>query len=399
MGFTWLVADTASPVPAAHDDMTFTTPTSKAIAASPRGNLALIALACLSCLLGSACSTSNTAESRSKKEYQLLWPEPPNETRFEYETELRSEANIRRETEDGRMKKMLTGKGTVSEEIAYRKPAALAARGGRIYVADTPTSSVVVFDAARQRLFRMGIREPNKLSAPVSIAVDDRSYVYVLDGKERRVLVFDSLGLFQFAVGSPKELTRPAGVAVSKDGRRIFIVDRGSVEADDHKIIAYSPENTELFRIGPRGSEPGELNIPLAATTTDDRLVVLDSGNFRVQIFDLDGRYQSHFGDIGNGHGQFSRPRSIAADRSGNLYVSDASFNNVQIFNSQGELLMWLGEPGMENYPGKFGLIGAIAVDESGRLYVSDQYHQKIEVYRPAAGQSAQGAMLNASSK
>jgi DNA-binding beta-propeller fold protein YncE len=205
-------------------------------------------------------------------------------------------------------------------------------------------------------------------------------------------MVFDSLGLFQFAVGVPAALTQPAGVAVSDDGQKIFIVDRGSVGGDDHKIIAYSPDNTELFRIGPRGSEPGALNIPLAATTTPDgRLAVLDSGNFRVQLFDLNGKYQSHFGSVGNGYGQFSRPRSIAADSDGNLYISDASFNNVQMFNATGDLLMWIGGPGMENYPGRFGLIAGIAVDETGRLYIADHYHQKVEVYRRADVAQAPG--------
>ncbi|WP_210148022.1 hypothetical protein [Aromatoleum petrolei] len=367
--------------------MTLDTPKPSALATALRRTVALLAIAGMAFLLASGCSAPDASDKRSAKEYQLLWPEPPNEARFEYEAQLRSEANIRPETDDGRTRKILTGKGSVSEDLAYRKPAALAARGGRIYVADPPTGSVVVFDAARQRMFRMGIREPNNVIKPISIAIDNKNFVYVLDGKLRRVMVYDSLGLFQFAVGDPKALTQPSGVAVSDDGKKIFIVDRGSIDADDHKVIAYSPDNLELFRIGPRGSAPGALNIPLAAITTrDGRLAVLDSGNFRVQIFDLNGRYQSHFGSVGNGYGQFSRPRSIASDQDGNLYVSDASFNNVQIFTPTGELLMWIGGPGMENYPGKFGLIAAIAADETGRLYIADHYHLKVEVYKRADG-------------
>lgn len=371
--------------------MIIDTPTTSTSATSRLRTIAVLAFAGVACLLAGGCSTPDAPDKQGAKNYQLEWPDPPNETRFVYEAYLRSEANIRPETEDGQTRKMLTGKGSVSEDLVLRKPSALAARNGRIYVADPPTGSIVVFDAARQRLFRMGLREPNNVVKPVSIAIDNNNLVYVLDAKLRRVLAYDSLGLFQFAVGAPDALTQPSGVAVSADGKRIFIVDRGSVDGDDHKIVAYSPDNVELFRIARRGSEPGAVNIPLAATTTaDDRLAVLDSGNFRVQFFDLEGNYLSHFGSVGNGYGQFSRPRSIASDRKGNLYVSDASFNNVQIFNRNGELLMWLGGPGMENYPGKFGLIAGIAVDETGRLYVADQYHQKIEVYRRADTPQAQ---------
>lgn len=372
--------------------MTPSIPRTPPPALSPKRFILLLALTGAAALLAGGCTTSQPAAETAERKYQLEWPEPPEAPRFVYETTLRAEADIRPETDDGRMRKMLTGKGTVSDVLAYRKPAAVAARNGRIYVADPPTGAIVVFDAQRARAFRMGLREPNNIQKPVSIAIDDQNNVYVLDGKLRKVMVYDALGLFLFAVGDPKALTQPSGVAVSGDGRKIFVVDRGSVDADDHKVIAYSPDGPELFRIGPRGSEPGKLNIPLAATVTSDgRLLILDSGNFRVQTFDLAGNYQSSLGSVGNGLGQFSRPRSIAADHDGNIYVSDTSFNNVQIFNRAGELLMWLGAPGMENVPGRFGLIAGIAVDETGRLYVADQYHLKVEVYRPTilAGQPA----------
>ncbi|AYH44747.1 hypothetical protein CDA09_15380 [Azoarcus sp. DN11] len=342
-------------------------------------------LACAAGLLSAGCSTSGgPGDEHGDEKYQLEWPGPPSPARFAYETRLRSEADIRPETDDGRMRKVLTGKGSVSDERAFRKPAAIAASNGRIYVADPPTGAIVVFDAQRARAFRMGLREPNRVQKPVALAIDGQNRVYVLDGRLRRVLVFDALGLFQFAVGDPKALTQPAGLAVSQDGQRIFVVDRGSVDGEDHKVVAYSPDNRELFRIGPRGAAPGFLNIPLAAAVSRaGKLLVLDSGNFRVQAFDLDGKYISQFGSVGNGLGQFSRPRGIAVDPAGNIYVSDASFNNVQIFNPAGDLLMWIGAPGTSDFPGKFALIAGVAVDETGRLYVVDQFHLKIEVYRP----------------
>lgn len=324
-----------------------------------------------------------TTNSEKEPKIQLVWPAAPADPRFRYETQLRNQYDIRPLTEDERLKQMLTGPSSKPGEPAYRKPSALAARNGRIYVADPPTNSIVVFDVPRGRVFQIGVREPNNVTSPTSLAIDGENNVYVLDAKRHQVMVYDSLGLFMYAVGNPKELSKPSGVAVSDDGQKIFIVDRGTVDGNDHKVIAYSPDNRELFRIGPRGSAPGRVSIPLAATVTRGSLLVLDSGNFRVQTFDLEGNFKGMFGSVGNGIGQFSRPRSISADQDGNIYVSDASFNNVQIFSPAGELLMWLGEPSLRNVPGQFGLIAGIAVDETGRLYVADQYHLKVEVYRP----------------
>ena len=48
-------------------------------------------------------------------------------------------------------------------------------------------------------------------------------------------------------------------------------------------------------------------------------------------------------GGYGNLPGTFTRPKGLALDREENLYVVDAAFENVQIFNSDGELLMHFG--------------------------------------------------------
>lgn len=38
------------------------------------------------------------------------------------------------------------------------------------------------------------------------------------------------------------------------------------------------------------------------------------------------------FGRIGDNLGHFARPRGMAIDRAGYVYVVDAAFNNVQVF-------------------------------------------------------------------
>lgn len=341
-------------------------------------------------LLLGACGTAPDKKAAEVK-LQTIWPEPPDEPRFVYETALRSLADIRPESDEQRLRRQLTGEPSISSELVYKKPSAVAARKGRIYIADPPQSAIVVFDVPRRTIYRMGMREPNPLSRPVALAIDGKDFVYALDGKLRKVMVFDALGLFQFSVGDPEQLTHPSGVAVSADGQKIFVVDRGSLEGDDHKVIAYAPDGKELFRLGPRGVAPGQFNIPLAATVTaDDRLLVLDSGNFRVQAFDLEGKHRLSFGGVGTELGRFSRPRSITTDKDGNIYVGDASFNNVQIFSAAGELLMWIGKAVPRDGPGHFQLIGGITVDETGRLYIIDHYFTKIEVYRRATPAHAQ---------
>ncbi len=320
----------------------------------------------------------------------LLWPMPPDLPRFEFETVLQSVADIAPATDDDRWKRMLQGQPDTSDALAINKPSAIVSRGGRVYVAEPGARAITVFDAARKRLFRFGLREPNVLKRPQALALDDAGKVYVLDAQLRKVMIFDGMGLFLDSIALGRRFSNPVGIAVQGDGQTVYVVDRGNVDQDDHKVVALAPDGTEGIRIGPRGSGPGQFNIPLAAAVAaDGTLYVVDSGNFRVQAFNAKGEFKFQFGGAGVGIGQFSRPRAISLDHEGNIYVSDGGFNNVQIFNSAGQLLMPLGRLSREPGPGNYALIAGIAIDETRRLYVVDHYFKKIEVFRRLSDEEA----------
>jgi len=110
----------------------------------------------------------------------------------------------------------------------------------------------------------------------------------------------------------------------------------------------------------------------------------MDSFNFRVQIFDKDGKFIKKFGGVGTGLGMFSKPKGIAIDSEGHIYVVDAAFNNVQIFDTEGRLLLFFGEMG--NRPGQFWLPAGMAIDKDDNIYVADQYNRRINVYKYLGG-------------
>lgn len=308
---------------------------------------------------------------------------PPDQPRFKFETVLRAATDIVEETAEMQLQRKMTGTSQNSDQPVIYKPSAILSRSGLVYVADPAAKAVTVFDAPRRKLFRFGLREPNSLRRPQAMAMDAAGNVYVLDSALRKVMVFDGMGLFLSAIDLGKRVLNPVGLAVQDDGKTIYVVDRGTVDNNDHKVLALAPDGTERFRLGPRGAEPGQFNIPLAAAVgKDGSLYVVDSGNFRVQVFDAAGRYKFHFGGTGAEPGRFARPRAIALDTEGNIYIADAGFNNVQIFNASGQLLMPLGKLSRDPAPGNFSLIAGIAVDETGRLYVVDHYFKKIEVFR-----------------
>lgn len=351
-------------------------------------NIGPLATTCLLVCCGvislAACSGRPPKKNQAAEEpAQIYWPRPPDQARFKYEWRLKTVSDVQPPSKDDLEKAMWTGQNP-GDQVTFARPGGLAASKGRIYVADGQGAGVVVFDVPRRRVFKFGQRKPHVLTKPIDVAIDGKDRVYVLDVKLKKVLVFDSLGLYLYEVGDAEALVHPAGVAVNQAGDRIYVVDRGTPEGDDHRIHVYDDKGQKQFEIGPRGRAEGKLNIPLdVALDQAGQVYVADSGNFRIQKFTADGKFLSTFGSVGNGIGQFSRPRSIAIGPDDNIYVSDGAFNNVQIFNQQGQLLMPLGGFGIErDMPGKFGLIAGIALDETNRLYVVDQYFNKVEVYR-----------------
>jgi DNA-binding beta-propeller fold protein YncE len=75
-------------------------------------------------------------------------------------------------------------------------------------------------------------------------------------------------------------------------------------------------------------------------------------------------------------------------DSEGHIYVSDAAFNNVQIFDQEGRLLLFFGEFGYRR--GQFWLPAGLSVDSKDRIYVADQYNKRINIYQylPEAGRA-----------
>jgi hypothetical protein len=67
-----------------------------------------------------------------------------------------------------------------------------------------------------------------------------------------------------------------------------------------------------------------------------NRLFVLDSGNHRIQIFDLAGRFLASLGSYGNAPGQLASPMGMYVYPDGSLVVADARNQRLQPFGAAG---------------------------------------------------------------
>lgn len=350
-------------------------------------------------LLGlSACVQLPEAKVKEEPPPPLIFPSPPDEARFIYERTIYSNFDVEAPTQGSA--NLLTGENTGATYEPLGKPYAVAVHRGRIFVSDTAAHIIRVFDVPEGRYFKIGQTDPGALQKPIGIDVDAAGNLYVADATAEIIVVYDRDGKFlrklaAHKMAEPSLFSRLASVTVDKKGERIYAVDiGGSRSADEtHRIRVFNAQTgAHLFDIGRRGNGPGELNLPRdLAIGKNNELFVVDSGNFRIQVFDGEGKYLRAFGQIGKQLGNFSRPKEIAMDAENNVYVIDTTFGNVQIFNPNGELLMFLGSQADRDAPANYKLLSGVTVDEDGRVYVVDQLFRKVDIFRPAALSEAEG--------
>jgi DNA-binding beta-propeller fold protein YncE len=317
---------------------------------------------------------------------ELVFPPAPDEPRFVFERTVRSTVDLLPTQQAGELRRLVTGEEVRGEPLS--KPYAVAVTRGRIYVSDTVSRFVLVFDVPRGQFHRIGDDDgPGQLTKPIGVDVDAAGNLYVADIGTKAVMIYGPDRQFLRRIGGEKWFTRLTSVTVDPAGTRLYAVDIGGVGSEHHVVRVFDAKSGEhLMDIGKRGSGPGEFNLPRdLAIGIQGRLYVVDGGNFRVVVFDREGKYLYAFGSVGKQYGQFARPKEVAIDREGNVYVVDAAFGNFQVFNPEGELLLFVGDRSERDGPGRYMLPSGIAVDEDGRVYVVDQWFRKIDIYRPAA--------------
>lgn len=329
-------------------------------------------------LLLSSCATQAPVKDTEKADeaQQTVWPAPPEQARIRYIGELRSLENLA-DNEQKSFRDILMGEEDKEGHSALLKPYGVHSDSkGRVFVADTGFSGLVVFNLEKKNVSFWGVTGYGALTKPVGVTSDARGNVYVSDTSDKRIVVFDTDGNYINAFGGKEVLTNPAGLVFNDNTQQLYVVD-----AHRHQIIVFNLEGGIDFTIGERGSEPGNFNFPTnIAIDSNGRLYVSDTMNFRIQVLEADGTFVNTFGEIGDRVGNVNRLKGIGVDTEGHIYAVDASYNNFQIFNAEGQLLLVVGQPGYTE-PAGFSMPAGVHVDKNNRIFIADQLNRKIQMF------------------
>ena len=176
---------------------------------------------------------------------------------------------------------------TIGKRGELQFPAGLAVdrKRNKLYVADAHAHVVKVFDNRGQFLYDVGTNSgPGELKHPVAVALDRTGTVYVLDGRRKRVAIYDVDGRymrsFKLVSDEPVAPLKPLGIAVDAEGR-VLVTDEAS-----SNVLVYDNEGTLVLTWGKTGRLTGDFWLP-AGIFIDDRnsIYVADQMNGRVQEF------------------------------------------------------------------------------------------------------------------
>ena len=308
-----------------------------------------------------------------------VWPSPPDTPRIKWLGVLWGSNDLKAAQSGGEVfANVLRGPRPA---IKFSGPHALAVREpGMLAVADGTGAAVHILDLEhRTHLLVSGFGE-ERFAVPVGVAWAD-GRLFVTDAGRREVIELDAEGNYVRSFGKAQRdqdgssvLRRPVGITYSSARRRLYVVD-----GDDHRLKVFDLTGTMVVTLGRRGTLPGEFNFPSHICAAGDRLLVTDSGNFRVQLLDLDGVCIKTIGKKGDGAGDFALPKGVAFDSEGHIYVVDAQFENIQVFDSNGQLLMAFGEEG--SGLGDFSLPAGLTIDGLDRIWVADAGNRRIQVF------------------
>jgi len=250
---------------------------------------------------------------------------------------------------------------------------------GSVYVVDGGNHQVAVFDARGQKRTTLGMlgSAEGQFQSPVGIGLGADGELWVADKGNRRLVMFDAGGrpVRTFGLKADGEDLVPVDVAVGPDGSEVFVTANNT-----HQVVVFSDHGEFLRSWGGEGDAAGQFRFPATiAIDAAGNVYVVDVLNARVQKFDAMGKHLLTIGERGGRAGTFFRPKGVAVDVSGNVYVSDSFLGVVQVFDAKGTLRYVLGENGAAVvYETPVGL----AV-RGRRLYVTQMLPGRVTVLEP----------------
>ncbi len=218
-------------------------------------------------------------------------------------------------------------------KTALRNPQGMTVVGRRLLICDQGYQRIlsIRLDTGKSTFWSEEDRSPR---CPVDITHDAGGGVYVADTTSRAVLVYDLAGRYVEDLVPPADALhafRPCSLYVRADILYVGNLAAGRIERYDLR------ERRWLVPIRiPAGR--GVVAAPTGlAFTADGTLLVADAIQGSLLRLAPDGGWLGPLAGRGRGPGELIRPKQVCCTPDGMVFVSDAGRQSVQVFDAEGK--------------------------------------------------------------
>ena len=201
-------------------------------------------------------------------------------------------------------------------------PTSIAILNEKIFVSYGFQDDIQIFDLNGNFLSKFGSsgNQKGEFSKPMQISASN-DLLYIADSGNKRIQVVDSEGQFV------KEFSVP----VSNESDLEI-----SLDISENKIYIINNKNSDLFIYDLNGNLIKKITLEQdignsSIGVENGSILVSNSNENKITIFDLDGVMMSEFGNYGERYGEFNGPRGITVNE-GKIYVSDPYNYRIQVF-------------------------------------------------------------------
>ncbi len=287
----------------------------------------LIAICFTSCKIFQAQS--------AKVEDLVIYPPPPDTVRIQYLTSISNSTDIK-----GKRSPFMDFIVGQNNPMGILSPLELTSRGSEIIICDNIVKGAELIDLEKKTFEYFIPQGRGSLSQPVSCEVDSSGNLFFVDKKRKQIVVFkktDKGYNYQAAFGDTANYA-PYDILAHKG--KLWIPNTKT-----RKVHVYDASSFDFLFSFPDvdRADSGFIVMPKYIEGFGDNVYVTDFVANKIKVYDLSGKFIRSIGTAGRFPGQFARAKDLALDKDENLYVIDAAFGNVQIFNKKGQLLMFFG--------------------------------------------------------
>ncbi len=206
-----------------------------------------------------------------------------------------------------------------------------------LYLLERRSNAILVFDRSEKYLRAINLSAVASVSRPLTLSIDkEGKRLFLSDAASKKIYVLDLNGklLFSFGSGVGGTFNLPISIAINSKGN-IVVVD-----AFEANVQIFDSAGKFLRRFGKRGDAPGDLQLPKSvAVDSADNIYVVDGRSHAVFIFNQQGELLLTLGGFyavaASGKvapGGFSVPVAIDIDSTDRMYVVDQLNSRIQVF-------------------------------------------------------------------